>query len=104
MNENKTGVTDLVMKSKKVLSNYLMTEECAEMLNEIMSPLYNVINYEVLPVKDRVGDIPKKKYWKVQQIQEGEDKNKMNKKKTRVMDLVMNSKKVLSNYLMTEEC
>ena len=55
--------------------------EMKRLLNEIMSPPYNVVNYEVLPVKDGIGDIPREEVLESPQRiqddeQEGVDKNK----------------------------
>ncbi|GJQ85864.1 hypothetical protein Trydic_g15322 [Trypoxylus dichotomus] len=86
--------------------------EMKRLLSEIMSPPYDIVNYETLMRKDGVGDQPVEDFV----VCDGEgvdqqdddclvdiEKIKVVEKKTRVTDLVMNSKQVLSEYLMSDE-
>lgn len=86
--------------------------EMKRLLNEMMSPPYDIINYESLARKDGVGDQPIEDVAARENdpVEQQDDdllvdveKTKVVEKKTRVTDLVMNSKQVLSEYLMSDE-
>lgn len=85
--------------------------EMKRLLNEMMSPPYDIVNYETLARKDGVGDQPVEDLTAQEDDSEQADddclvdveKTKVVEKKTRVTDLVMNSKQVLSEFLMSDE-
>ncbi|KAK9730818.1 hypothetical protein QE152_g14202 [Popillia japonica] len=86
--------------------------EMKRLLTEMMSPPYDIVNYETLARKDGVGDQPMEDFATTNvedpELQEDDclvdsEKIKVVEKKTRVTDLVMNSKQVLSEYLLSDE-
>ncbi|XP_071055386.1 uncharacterized protein [Onthophagus taurus] len=81
--------------------------EMKRLLSEMMSsPPYDGANFENVSRKDGVGDQPVDEVKEETASEEclvDSDKIKIVEKKTRVTDLVMNSKQVLSELLMSEE-
>lgn len=76
--------------------------EMKRFLNEIMSPPYEIINSENAPRKDGVGDQPST----IEETNDNKqeiDHTRIVEKKSRVTDLVMNSKQVLTELFLNEE-
>ncbi|XP_017779490.1 PREDICTED: uncharacterized protein LOC108564842 [Nicrophorus vespilloides] len=123
--ENCSEIKDIIEGLSKINIGNLVTKTNAEepvsldvemkrLLNEMMSPPFEIVNYESLPRKDGVGDQPTSPLPSSQQQQAEreiptpppqpikQDTAKAVEKKSRVTDLVMNSKKVLNNLLDEE--
>lgn len=81
--------------------------EMKRLLSEMMSPPFEAVNYENIPRKDGVGDQPSTVEETISEdardIMVDVDHTRMVEKKSRVTDLVMNSKQVLNEILMDEE-
>lgn len=81
--------------------------EMKRLLSEMMSPPFEAVNYENIPRKDGVGDQPSSVEETIAEdtrdIMVDVDHTRIVEKKSRVTDLVMNSKQVLTEILMDEE-
>lgn len=74
--------------------------EVKKLLNEMMSPPYEIVNYDKAPIKGGVGDQPPKG---TDKEQEPIPETPQVEKKSRVTDLIKNSKQILSEYIMKEK-
>lgn len=78
-----------------------LAAEVKKLLNEMMSPPYEIVNYDKAPIKGGVGDQPPKRTEK--EHQERVPEPPQIEKKSRVTDLIKNSKQILSEYIMKEK-
>lgn len=89
-----------VKPEKEVNESAPLAVEVKKLLNEMMSPPYEIVNYDKAPIKGGVGDQPPKG---TEKEQESVPETPQVEKKSRVTDLIKNSKQILSEYIMKEK-